>query len=85
MRSDFSLNNQKQANVAEDRRMCGVAGDWSTAALEPRACYTTQSNRCAKRVAGFTAAWVREAEKASETRQLDEERKRQKRQKRPTW
>ena len=48
--------------VAEDRRLFGITGDWSTAALDPRVwCSTTRERGCR-----FMAAWVKEEEKASE-------------------
>ena len=57
-------NKEWADRVAEDRRMFGITGGWSTAALDPVFCYSTVCKggcRC-------LAAWVREEEKASENR-----------------
>ena len=48
--------------VAEDLRLFGIAGDWSTAALDPGAWYSTvREGGCCR----FIAAWVKEEETAS--------------------
>ena len=48
--------------VAEERRIFGIAGDWSTAALDPGVwCSTVRKGSCM-----FMAACVKEEEKASE-------------------
>ena len=50
--------------MTEDRRLFGVTGDWSTAALDPGVWYSTV------REGGwmFIAAWVKEEENASKHR-----------------
>ena len=50
--------------VAEDRRLFGITGDWSTAALDPEVWYSTVREGSCR----FMAAWVKEEEKASEHR-----------------
>ena len=55
--------------VAEDRRMFGITGDWSTAALDPGAWYNIVSAGSCR----FMAAWVREKEKGSKNRQRKRE------------
>ena len=55
--------------VAENLRLFGIAGDWSTAALDPEAWYSTvreEGCRC-------MAAWVKEEENVSEHRQRKKE------------
>ena len=59
--------------VAEDRRLFGTTGDWSTAALDPGVWYNTVGERDYK----FLAAWVRKEEKGLENRQRNRERERQ--------
>ena len=51
--------------VAEDRRLFGITGDWSTAALDPGVWYSTVRERGCR----FMVVWVKEEEKASEHRQ----------------
>ena len=51
--------------VAEDLRLFGVTGDWSTAALDPGVWYSTVRGKGCR----FMAAWVKEEEKAPEHRQ----------------
>ena len=51
--------------VVEDRRLFGITGDWSTAALDPGVWYSTAWEGGCR----FMTAWVREEEKASENRQ----------------
>ena len=48
--------------MAEDRRLFGFTGDWSTAALDPEVWYSTVREGGCR----FMAAWVKEEEKASE-------------------
>ena len=55
--------------MAEDRRVFGITGDWSTAALDPEVWYSTvREEGCS-----FMAAWVKEEENASEHRQRKRE------------
>ena len=54
---------------AEDLRLFGIRGDWSTAALDPGAWDSTVLEGGCR----FTAAWVKEEEKASEHRQRKRE------------
>ena len=56
----------------EDHRVFGITGDWSTAALDPGAGYSTVYEGGCR----FMAAWVREEENASKTRRGRERRKR---------
>ena len=49
--------------------MFGIAGDWSTAALDPGAWYNTVCELGCR----FMAAWVREEQNASENRQRKKE------------
>ena len=51
--------------VAEDLRLFGTTGDWSTPALDPWSWYysTVREGGCR-----FMAAWVKKEEKASEHR-----------------
>ena len=51
--------------VAEDPRVFGLTGVWSTAALDPEVWYSAVCEGGCR----FMAAWVREEEKASENRQ----------------
>ena len=51
--------------MTEDRRVLGITGNWSTAALDPGVWYSTISEGGCR----FMAARVREKEKASENRQ----------------
>ena len=46
------------------RRLCGIAGDWSTAALDPGVWYSTVREGGYR----FMTAWAKEEEKASEHR-----------------
>ena len=55
--------------VAEDLRLFGITGDWSTAALDPGVWYSTVSEGGCR----FMAAWVKEEEKASIHRQRKRE------------
>ena len=55
--------------VAEDLRLFGITGDWSTAALDPGVWYSTICEGGRR----FMAAWVKEEEKASEHRQRNRE------------
>ena len=55
--------------MAEDRRIFGITGDWSTAALDPRVWYSTVREEGCR----FIAAWVKEEEKSSEHRQRNRE------------
>ena len=54
--------------MAENLRVFGITGDWSTAALDPGDWYSTVREGCR-----FMAAWVKEEEKASEHRQKKRE------------
>ena len=55
--------------MAEDLRLFGIMGDWSTAALDPGAwCSTVREGGCR-----IMAAWVKEEEKASKHRQRKRE------------
>ena len=51
--------------VADDLRLFGITGDWSTAALDPWVWYSTVHERGSR----FMAAWVKEEENASKQRQ----------------
>ena len=51
--------------MAEDRRLFGITGDWSTAAHDPGVWYSTVRERDCR----FMAAWAKKEEKASEHRQ----------------
>ena len=51
--------------VTEDRRVFGIMGDWSTAALDPGVWYSTVCEGDCR----FTAAWVRKKENALKNRQ----------------
>ena len=55
--------------MAEDRRLFGITGDWSTAALDPGVWYGTVHEGGSR----FMAAWVKEDEKASKHRQRKRE------------
>ena len=55
--------------MVEDRRLFGITGDRSTAALYPGVWYSTVREGGCR----FMAAWVREEEKASEHRQKKRE------------
>ena len=55
--------------VAADRRLFGITGDWSTAALDPGVWYSTVHGGGCR----FMAAWVKEEEKAFEYRQRKRE------------
>ena len=55
--------------VAEDLWLFGITGDWNTAALDPRAWYSTVRDGSCR----FMAAWVKEEENASEHRQRKRE------------
>ena len=57
--------------VAEDRRVFGLTGDWSTAVVDPGVWYST----VCERGCSFMAVWVKEEEKASESRQKKREAK----------
>ena len=52
--------------AAEDRRLFGITGDWSTAALDPGVWYSTLCEGGFR----FMDAWLREEEKASENQQM---------------
>ena len=55
--------------VVEDRRLFGITGDWSTAALDPGVwCSIVRESDCR-----FMAACVKKEEKASEHRQMKRE------------
>ena len=51
--------------VADDLRLFGITGDWSTAALDPGAWYSAVHEGSCR----FMAAWVKEEENASNQRQ----------------
>ena len=51
--------------MAEDLRLFGITGDWSTAVLDPGVWYSTVHEGGCR----FMAAWMKEEEKASEHRQ----------------
>ena len=51
--------------MAEDRRLFGITGDWSTSALNPGVWYGT----VCKRGCRFMAGWVMEEEKTPESRE----------------
>ena len=55
--------------MAEDRRVFGITGDLSTAALDPGFWYSTVCEEGCR----FTAACMREGENASENRQRKRE------------
>ena len=55
--------------MAEDLRLFGIMGDWSTAALDPGVWYSTVREGGRR----FMAAWVKEEGKASEHRQRKRE------------
>ena len=55
--------------VADDFRLFGVTGNWSTAALDPGAWYNTVHEGSCR----FMAAWVREEKNASNQRQKKRE------------
>ena len=55
--------------VADDLRLFGVTGDWSTAALDPEAWYNTVHEGGCR----FMAAWMKEEENASNQRQKKRE------------
>ena len=55
--------------MSEDRRMFDITGDWSTAILDPGVWYSTVREEGCR----FTAAWVREQEKASKNWQRQRE------------
>ena len=55
--------------AAEDCRVVGITGDWSTAALDPGVWYSTVREGGCR----FMAAWAREEEKASENQQRKRE------------
>ena len=55
--------------VADDRRLFGITGDWSTATLDPGVWYGTVREEGCR----VTAAWVKEEERASEYRQRKRE------------
>ena len=56
--------------MAEDLRLFGITGDWSTAALNPRVSCSTVWKEA---VGWFMSAWVKEEETASEHRQRKRE------------
>ena len=51
--------------VAEDRRLLGITGDWSTAVLDPGVWYGTVCERGCR----FMAAWVMKEEETPESRE----------------
>ena len=51
--------------VADDLRLSGITGDWSTAALDPEVWYSTVDEGGCR----FMAAWAKEEENASKQRQ----------------
>ena len=56
-------------SVADDLRLFGITGDWSTAALDPGVWYSAvHEGGCT-----FMAAWVKEEENASDQRQKKRE------------
>ena len=55
--------------VADDLRLFGITGDWSTAALDPGVGYSTIHEGGCR----FMAAWVKEEENASKHRQRKRE------------
>ena len=57
--------------MAEGRRLFGMKGDWSIAALDPEVRYNTAREGGCRSM----AAWVKEDEKASEHRQRKTETK----------
>ena len=58
--------------VADDLRLVGITGDWSTAALDPGAWYSTVHEGGCR----FMAVWVKEEENASNNGIRREKRKR---------
>ena len=58
--------------MTNDIRLFSITGDWSSAALDPGAWYSTV---CEEGAVGlwFMTAWAREKEKASENRQRKRE------------
>ena len=55
--------------VADDLRLFGITGDWSTAALDPGVWYSAVHEEGCR----FMAAWVKEEENASSHRQTKRE------------
>ena len=55
--------------MAEDLRLFGITGDWSTAALDPGVWYSTVREGGCR----FMAAWAKEEENASNKRQKKRE------------
>ena len=55
--------------VADDLRLFGITGDWSTAAFDPGVWYSAVHEG----VCRFMAAWVKEEENASDQRQKKRE------------
>ena len=55
--------------VADDLRLIGITGNWSTAALDPGVWYSTVHEEGCR----FMAAWVKEEEHASKHRQKKRE------------
>ena len=55
--------------MAEDLRLFGITGDWSTAALDPGVWYSTAHEEGCR----FMAAWVNGEENASKQRQKKRE------------
>ena len=53
--------------VAEDRRVLGITGDWSTAVLDPGAWYSSVCEGGCR----FMTAWVREAKRKGEVEEAD--------------
>ena len=58
--------------MADDRRLFGITGGWSTAALDPGVWYSTVCEGGCR----FMVAWVGEEENTSEHRQRKSEWKR---------
>ena len=56
--------------MADDLRLFGITGDWSTAALDPMVWYSTVVDEGGCR---FMAAWVKAEENASKHRQRKRE------------
>ena len=55
--------------MADDLRLFGITGDWSTAALDPGVWYSTVHQGGCR----FMATWVKEEENASQHRQRKRE------------
>ena len=60
-------NNGRKNCVAEDRRVLGITGDWSTTSLDPGAWY----NSVCEGGCWFMAGWVREEKRKGEVEEAD--------------